>query len=295
MMSKTSRSVETAASRIYLALVAAEAWAVLVLLGARRTPAGQAPALLSKAWLALVGGGIGLIASLGIVLSIFLSCRHAKRRALALGVVANVVTVGLALLVSEGLMRAIARYSAVGVVLGKVQLLPTWTELVGRSRHVLSRLDAEASYLSYFVYDAELGWTVGPNRNSADGLYFSSAEGIRSSGPGQRFGRERQRGTVALIGDSNAFSLEVPFQESWGNYLQQLLGDGAQVLNFGVDGYGVDQMYLRYRRDVRSWKPKAVVVGSSSAAYRSIRSLDWGGRGTWSSPDSWSTVTNSVC
>jgi hypothetical protein len=35
----------------------------------------------------------------------------------------------------------------------------------------------------------------------------------------------------------------------------------VQVLNFGVDGYGVDQMFLRYQRDVRPWRPDVVVIG----------------------------------
>ena len=68
---------------------------------------------------------------------------------------------------------------------------------------------------------------------------------------------------VALIGDSQAFSFEVPFEESWGHHLQQLLGSDVQVLNFGVDGYGIDQMYLRYQRDVRPWRPRVVVIGVS--------------------------------
>jgi len=37
------------------------------------------------------------------------------------------------------------------------------------------------------------------------------------------------------------------------------LGDGTQVLNFGVDGYGIDQSYLRYQRDAISWRPEIVV------------------------------------
>jgi len=86
-------------------------------------------------------------------------------------------------------------------------------------------------------------------------MYFSSVEGIRSAGPDVRFAHRSARRRVALIGDSNAFSFEVPFEESWGHHLQQLLGADAQVLNFGVDGYGIDQIYLRYRRDVRPWKP----------------------------------------
>ena len=34
-----------------------------------------------------------------------------------------------------------------------------------------------------------------------------------------------------------------------------------QVLNFGVGGYGIDQSYLRYKKDVREWKPDIVIFG----------------------------------
>jgi hypothetical protein len=66
---------------------------------------------------------------------------------------------------------------------------------------------------------------------------------------------------VALIGDSYTFGLEVPFKHSWGHVLENRLGPDVQVLNFGVDGYGVDQAYLRYIRDVRPWRPDIVVFG----------------------------------
>lgn len=102
---------------------------------------------------------------------------------------------------------------------------------------------------------------MGPNRRSPDGWYFSSVEGIRSAGPNMRMADRTGRFRVALIGDSNAFSFEVPFDQSWGYLLERLLGDDVQVLNFGVDGYGIDQMYLRYRRDVRPWKPQVVLIG----------------------------------
>jgi hypothetical protein len=67
--------------------------------------------------------------------------------------------------------------------------------------------------------------------------------------------------SVALVGDSFTFGLEVPFRDCWGYRLQQLLGSSAQVLNFGVDGFGVDQAYLRYARDARAWHPRLVVLG----------------------------------
>jgi hypothetical protein len=39
------------------------------------------------------------------------------------------------------------------------------------------------------------------------------------------------------------------------------LGNDVKELNFGVDGYVMDQTYLRYLWDVRPWKPQVVVVG----------------------------------
>jgi hypothetical protein len=55
--------------------------------------------------------------------------------------------------------------------------------------------------------------------------------------------------------------MDVPFEDSWGYQLEQRLGGEVQVLNFGVDGYGVDQAYLRYRRDVVPWHPDIVLFG----------------------------------
>ncbi len=43
--------------------------------------------------------------------------------------------------------------------------------------------------------------------------------------------------------------------------LERTLGPDVQVLNFGVEAYGVDQAYLRYLRDVRPWRPQVVILG----------------------------------
>jgi len=34
----------------------------------------------------------------------------------------------------------------------------------------------------------------------------------------------------------------------------------VQVLNFGVDGYGVDQAFMRYQRDVAAWRPDVAIL-----------------------------------
>jgi hypothetical protein len=175
-------------------------------------------------------------------------------RSLALAATISFVSLAFAFLAAEMVVRLVARSSDGGTTIANVTLRPTWAEVVDRSRTLIH------SNTTYFVYDPDLGWIVGRNRVSADGMYASSMEGVRSAKPGIAFADMHASQRVALIGDSNAFSLEVPFEDSLGNRLGESLGDRVQVLNFGVDGYGIDQTYLRYERDVHAWKPNVVLI-----------------------------------
>jgi hypothetical protein len=162
-----------------------------------------------------------------------------------------------------------------------VPLLPyDWNAIVERNRELLRRAP---NNISYFVPDELLGWTLGPGRRSKNGLYASSVEGIRSADPGVSFANDRPKRRIAVVGDSFSFGLEVPFEDSWAHRLQQALGPETQVLNFGVDGYGVDQAYLRYMRDARPWKPDLVIFGfinhdlyRSMAVYAFVSFPEWG-------------------
>ena len=175
----------------------------------------------------------------------------------------NLLSGLLAFVLLEGLVRTIATHRAGGITVGSVLLRPTWRETLARSRELFPAASELRDHRAFFNYDPELGWTVGANRRSADGLYFSSHEGLRSPGPDLRFANLHRPYRVALVGDLHAFSFEVPFEAFWGFYLQKQIGENIQVLNFGVDGYGIDQAYLRYLRDVRPWKPQVVIIGFS--------------------------------
>ncbi len=256
------RPADDHAMRILLSLYLVEAAALLTLVGIYKAPVYDWTLLTTKAGAVLLAGAIGLIVSAWLLARRIVACGDSRGRALALGLTTNLITALIAFLLLETTVRIAARRTPQGIVVGSVAVKATWPELVAQSREVLAAVTPWGTWdASYFVYDRELGWSVGPNRRSLDGMYFSSVEGIRSAGPDVRFAHRSARRRVALIGDSNAFSFEVPFEESWGHHLQQLLGADAQVLNFGVDGYGIDQIYLRYRRDVRPWKPRAVVIG----------------------------------
>ena len=258
-MEPTPRSPVTG---ILISLYVAEAAFVLILLGVYKAPALDAGLLCTKAGVALAAGGIGFAAGSWLIVRRIAMAGPIRGRAVSLAVSVNLFSVVLACLLAEGAVRAMASNTPAGIVVGTVRIRPTWRELVQRSREALATVGpARDGAESYFVHDPDLGWTVGPGRRSQDGLYSSSVEGIRSASPGLRLADVSSRFRVALVGDSNAFSLEVPFEESWGYHLQQELGDDVHVLNFGVDGYGFDQMMLRYERDVRSWRPDVVLIG----------------------------------
>lgn len=197
------------------------------------------------------------------------AARRAGTGRFGLVLATNAVAVAGILAGGELLVRALSVPTPAGLSVAGTVLLPRrWEEVRARNAAVLRRTPAAAAYL---VSDTLLGWTVGPSRRSADGRYLSSAEGLRSARAGQRFAADATRPRIALVGDSYTFGLEVPFEDTWGVRLERELGGRAAVLNFGVDGYGVDQAYLRYRRDVRPWRPAIAILGFiNHDLYRSL-------------------------
>ncbi|MCG8588167.1 MAG: hypothetical protein MJE66_02670 [Proteobacteria bacterium] len=116
---------------------------------------------------------------------------------------------------------------------------------------------------AYLIDDPQTGWRVGPRRRSANGLYQSNAQGLRSAGvdadtPLQpTAGRTR----VALFGASFTHGDEVPFEATIGSQLERRLGPNAEVLNFAVSGFGMDQVFLHWRERGRAFAPDVVVWG----------------------------------
>lgn len=151
-----------------------------------------------------------------------------------------------------------------GQELGTMLLLPRgWGYVTQRYNRTLDVFDVTPDY---FVGDSMLGWTVGRNQISKDGLWHSSQEGVRSPTRGIEYLKERISCRVALLGDSFTFGWQGTFEETWGAYLQERLGPSCRVLNFAVPGYSLGQMYLRYERDVTVWQPDLVVLSFTDGA-----------------------------
>ena len=274
------------AARLLLALYLAEACAAAAALTwLRRGDRSLAAFLAGPAgWTFALALGALLASGL---LTFMLTRRLAKthRSALAVPMAVNLLSVALVAGLVETVVRLGTAATIQGPVFAKTVLLPyQWEAVATRSRALLADVDGGRTYL---VPDAELGWTIGPSRRSTDynrrgveemfaqrgeppprpsaavdaPIYVSSVEGLRSARPDVSFASVLAQRRIAVVGDSFTFGLEVTYDEAWPAQLERLFGEGVQVLNFGVDGYGVDQAYLRYRRDVPAWKPEIVVLG----------------------------------
>ena len=184
---------------------------------------------------------------------------QAGSRKWLLGLAMNVLVVGLVVLVAEVALRQATVRGAFDEKLGAHLLYPRhWDQVTATYKVVLAKAQQHPTYL---ISDNTLGWTVGPNGKSENGLYLSSAEGLRSAIQGEALKGGAAACRIALVGDSFTFGESVAFEDTWGSQLDRDLQGRCQILNFGVSGYGIDQMYLRYLQDVRPWHPDMVIFG----------------------------------
>ncbi len=115
-------------------------------------------------------------------------------------------------------------------------------------------------------YDPVLGWVPRPHGESRSGNYRYNSDGIRSEITDSVVSDAPDPDVlrIAIFGDSFTHGDGVPFRETWGYFLEENLrssGVNAEVLNFGVGGYGMDQALLRWRTGGSRYKPQIVIFG----------------------------------
>jgi hypothetical protein len=118
------------------------------------------------------------------------------------------------------------------------------------------------------TFDADLGWTV--RRASSDPQLGISAQGLRSARL-YEVPRPADRLRVAAFGDSFVFGSEVDPDEGWTHRIEQLAD--VEVLNYGVPGYGQDQITLRYFKEGDDLQPQVVLFGVSPPTLERLLSV----------------------
>ena len=110
-------------------------------------------------------------------------------------------------------------------------------------------------FTGYHTYDAELGWVPEQQQATVWGKTVTILkDGIRSNGGEVRDGTEDP---ILAVGDSYTFGDQVADSETWPAQLDQL--SGKRVVNAGVDGYGVDQIFLRAQRLLNQYRFSTVI------------------------------------
>lgn len=166
----------------------------------------------------------------------------------------------LSLLACEIVLRVATRRDESGQLwLGSLRLLP-WRLPLEQIRTMLEKVRDGETFLGW---DADLGWSPRPHGRSAIAPFAANGATIRSA---RETSEQETPGTlrVATFGDSFTFGDEVGPDETWEAALERTLaerGVAAEVLNFGVSAYGIDQAYLRWRRDGRRFRPDVVLFG----------------------------------
>ncbi len=242
-----------------------------------------ASSILSAPGVAFVAALGGLLVAGGLIVHRYLSARRSDARGFGLTVAMNLISVALMFGCVEIAVRIQARSTPDTAVFANTVLSPrSWEKASAFYKQILAKAEGD---LLYLVYDETLGWTVGANRRAAKGLYLSSAEGLRAASQGVVLAAPTTKRRVAIVGDSFAFAELVAFEDSWGHLLEANSGGALQVLNFGVGGYGIDQSYLRLKKDIVAWKPDVVIMGFPLAdIYRTVTVYPFVNWPEWSMP-----------
>lgn len=114
-------------------------------------------------------------------------------------------------------------------------------------------------------HDPLLGWSLQKNKDAVlkidHGTFpmkFNSL-GIRGEKE-YSFSRNPEKKRILVVGDSFPFGWGVLDQETFSAQLESRNPD-AEVINTGVPGYGIDQMYLSYLNLGMKFQPDVVLVG----------------------------------
>ena len=114
----------------------------------------------------------------------------------------------------------------------------------------------------YQIMDKELGWALKPGgkaRVVRPGLYDVSyeigADGFRKTTP-----HSEELRSIFVLGDSFAFGWGVNDEETFCSRLAGMLVDEARIINMGVEGHGITQIYARFLQNKARVKRDDIVI-----------------------------------
>lgn len=104
------------------------------------------------------------------------------------------------------------------------------------------------------IYDSSLGWRMKPlyNRNGVQ----HNSKGFRGK---KEYDSQPNENRIFALGDSYTYGLGVSDVYTFSSLLND--EPDVEVINAGVNGYGIDQAYLMWEKEGKKLNPKIVVLG----------------------------------
>jgi hypothetical protein len=128
----------------------------------------------------------------------------------------------------------------------------------------------------FAIYHSTRGWALKSSIQDMrvfDGTILNTnSRGLRGTA---EYNYERTPGKqrIVVLGDSFTFGAEVPDNTTYAHYLESHIPN-SEVLNFGVQGYGHDQLLLYLKEEGIKYHPDVVILGFTYIdIYRNIESF----------------------
>ncbi len=145
-------------------------------------------------------------------------------------------------------------------------------------------VDQPGKKIGMYTYDKVLGWRNRPNfSGTLNWPYRRTEEKINPQGwRDQSYAYVKPEGVfrIAVIGCSRTYGYGVNADETYSKVLEGLLNTDTskkfEVMNMGVNGYGLTQMALNYMEYVRPYSPDLVVLQFyNPTVYRASQTSMW--------------------
>jgi len=175
----------------------------------------------------------------------------------------------------NGFLMLVATFVLFALIEGMASMALFAGSVIRTSRSMMAEI-------KHSVYDPEIGWVNAPNLDYPH-LYASDI-GITSNSRGFRGRRETARQTppgkhrIVCSGDSFTLGYGVRDQEAWCEQLSAM-DPSIEAVNLGMGGYGIDQMYLWYRRNAPSIDHRLHILAITGTDFDRSRSAVFVGYG----------------
>jgi lysophospholipase L1-like esterase len=183
-----------------------------------------------------------------------------KRHALFLALFV-LLSLAVTFAAGEWYVRSQGRFDADGTFFFREQPIRPYALPVTHAKEVVDRYLKDSS--GFLLYDPDLGWANRPRTCTPEGRYCANSFGLRAD---REYTAAMRPGSfrVSMFGDSFVAGFDADFPDSFAVQVQNNLkarGLDAEVLNFGVGGFGFDQAYLYYNRDASRFDTNVIVQG----------------------------------